>query len=77
MFEAEWVFSPLSRFLQFCFRKYSRFTDALQFATRLSNTFVIGQGSGSKPLVTLPKGKGVKLTIAEERDRRLEKAKTA
>jgi len=48
-----------------------------QFATRLSNTFVIGQGSGSKPLVTLPKGKGVKLTIAEERDRRLEKAKTA
>jgi len=46
-----------------------------QFATRLSNTFVIGQGSGAKALVTLPKGKGVKLTIAEERDRRLEKAK--
>lgn len=46
-----------------------------QFATRLSNTFVIGQGSGSKPLVSLPKGKGVKLTIAEERDRRLEKSK--
>jgi len=44
-----------------------------QFATRLSNTFVIGAGAGSKPLVTLPKGKGVKLTIAEERDRRLEK----
>jgi small subunit ribosomal protein S4e len=49
----------------------------LQFATRLSNTFVIGQGAGHKPLVTLPKGKGVKLTIAEERDRRIEKAKTA
>jgi len=46
------------------------------FATRLGNTFVIGAGAGSKPLVTLPKGKGVKLTIAEERDRRLEKAKT-
>jgi len=42
----------------------------------LSNAFVIGAG-GSKPLVTLPRGKGVKLTIAEERDRRLEKAKTA
>lgn len=48
-----------------------------QFATRLSNTFVIGAGAGSKPLVALPKGKGVKLSIAEERDRRLEKAKTA
>jgi len=37
------------------------------FATRLSNVFVIGQ---EKPWVSLPKGKGVKLTIAEERDRR-------
>jgi small subunit ribosomal protein S4e len=34
-----------------------------------SNVFVIGQGN--KPLITLPKGKGVKLSIAEERDRRL------
>ncbi|EGD78025.1 ribosomal protein s4 X isoform [Salpingoeca rosetta] len=40
-----------------------------QFATRLSNIFVIGD---KKPLVSLPKGKGVKLTIAEERDRRME-----
>ncbi|KAL1924140.1 40S ribosomal protein eS4 [Calcarisporiella thermophila] len=39
-----------------------------QFATRLSNVFVIGQGN--KPWISLPKGKGVKLTIAEERDRR-------
>jgi len=37
------------------------------FATRLSNVFVIGQ---EKPWVSLPKGKGVKLSIAEERDRR-------
>ncbi|KAF8424297.1 ribosomal family S4e-domain-containing protein [Tirmania nivea] len=37
------------------------------FATRLSNVFIIGQ---DKPWVSLPKGKGVKLTIAEERDRR-------
>jgi len=42
-----------------------------QFATRLGNTFVIGAGGSTKPLVALPKGKGVKLTIAEERDRRL------
>jgi len=47
------------------------------FATRLSNVFVIGKGGSSKPLVTLPKGKGVKLSIADERDRRLaEKAKS-
>jgi len=37
------------------------------FATRLSNVFVIGT---EKPWISLPKGKGVKLTIAEERDRR-------
>ncbi|KAL1918741.1 40S ribosomal protein eS4 [Calcarisporiella thermophila] len=43
-----------------------------QFATRLSNVFVIGQGN--KPWVSLPKGKGVKLTIAEERDRRRQAA---
>ena len=47
--------------------------DALghSFATRISNVFVIGQGS--KPLISLPKGKGVKLTISEERDRRRER----
>jgi len=40
------------------------------FATRLGNAFVIGEGGKKKPLISLPKGKGVKLTIAEERDRR-------
>jgi small subunit ribosomal protein S4e len=30
--------------------------------SRLSNIFVIGEGN--KPLVSLPKGKGVKLSIA-------------
>lgn len=42
--------------------------DALDrtFATRISNIFVIGQGI--KPWISLPKGKGTKLTIAEERD---------
>ncbi|XP_052809093.1 40S ribosomal protein S4-like [Mya arenaria] len=39
------------------------------FATRIGYVFVIGKGS--KPWVSLPRGKGVKLTIAEERDRRM------
>ncbi|KAG8755946.1 40S ribosomal protein S4 [Serendipita sp. 396] len=38
------------------------------FATRVTNIFVIGEGS--KPWISLPKGKGVKLTISEERDQR-------
>jgi small subunit ribosomal protein S4e len=47
--------------------------DALDrvFATRMCNVFVLG--SGNKPMISLPKGKGVKLTISEERDRRREK----
>lgn len=39
------------------------------FATRLNNVFIIGKGN--KPYVSLPRGKGVKLSIAEERDKRL------
>ncbi|KAB7495942.1 40S ribosomal protein S4 [Armadillidium nasatum] len=39
------------------------------FATRLNNVFVIGKGT--KAYISLPKGKGVKLSIAEERDKRL------
>lgn len=39
-----------------------------EFATRLNNIFVIGDGN--KPWVSLPKGGGVKLSIAEERDLR-------
>lgn len=38
------------------------------FATRLTNTFVIGDHK--KAWISLPKDKGVKLTIAEERDKR-------
>jgi len=37
---------------------------------RLNNVFVIGKGN--KPWVSLPRGKGVKLSIAEERDRRIQ-----
>lgn len=36
------------------------------FATRISNVFVIGEGS--KAWISLPKGKGVKLTVFEDRD---------
>jgi len=39
------------------------------FATRLNNVFIIGKGT--KAWVSLPHGKGVRLTIAEERDRRI------
>ena len=39
------------------------------FATRLSNIFIIGKGN--KPWTSLPCGKGICLTIAEERDKRL------
>ncbi|PJF16814.1 40S ribosomal protein S4 [Paramicrosporidium saccamoebae] len=39
------------------------------FATRLANVFVIGESTQS--WISLPKGKGLKLSIAEERDKRL------
>ena len=40
-------------------------TKGNSFATRLSNLFVIG--SGNHPQVTLPKGRGIKKTILQER----------
>lgn len=39
------------------------------FATRLTNVFIIGKGA--KAYISLPKGKGIKLTVAEERDKRM------
>jgi len=39
------------------------------FATRTGNVFIIG--NGTKPAVSLPKAKGVKLTVVEEREQRL------
>ena len=36
---------------------------------RLNNVFIIGKGT--KAYVSLPRDKGVKLSIAEERDKRL------
>merc|ERR1712105_81183 len=44
------------------------------FATRLAYVFVIGKGN--KPYISLPKGKGIKLSIAEERDKRLEASRS-
>lgn len=35
-----------------------------RFATRITNVFVIGKGN--KPLISLPKGKGIRLTILQE-----------
>ena len=43
------------------------------FATRLGNIFVIGKDDDL--LVSLPKGKGVKLSIIEERQKRLKASK--
>ena len=40
------------------------------FATRLAYIFIIGKGA--KPYISLPRGNGIKLTIAEERDKRLQ-----
>jgi ribosomal protein S4E len=45
------------------------------FSTRLENVFVIG--SKDTPEVTLPKGKGLKLSIIEERDQIARKKKNA
>ena len=39
------------------------------FATRLSNVFCVGEGK--KALVTLPKGKGVRQTLVEERNAKI------
>jgi len=41
------------------------------FATRLQNVFVIGEAN--KPFISLPRGKGVKLDILEERELREKK----
>lgn len=41
------------------------------FSTRIANVFAIG--NGSSPMISLPRGKGIKLSITEERDRRMKK----
>lgn len=44
------------------------------FATRLGNVFVIGKEN--KPWVSLPRGKGIKLSILEERSLRVNKGRS-
>merc|ERR1711939_997003 len=39
------------------------------FSTRLGNIMVIGDGK--EPAISIPKGEGLKLTLMEERDKRL------
>ena len=39
-------------------------------ATRVGNIFVIGDGK--KPAISLPKGEGIKLSLIEERDARID-----
>lgn len=39
------------------------------FATRLANVFCIGEGKN--PMISLPKRKGIAITLLEERDERL------
>jgi small subunit ribosomal protein S4e len=41
-----------------------------KFATRVSNVFVIGRG---RSLVSLPRGHGIKLSVIQEREKRLKK----
>eukprot|EP00418_Pyrodinium_bahamense_P091982 CAMPEP_0179036532 /NCGR_PEP_ID=MMETSP0796-20121207/13666_1 /TAXON_ID=73915 /ORGANISM="Pyrodinium bahamense, Strain pbaha01" /LENGTH=258 /DNA_ID=CAMNT_0020732821 /DNA_START=72 /DNA_END=848 /DNA_ORIENTATION=- len=41
------------------------------FATRLQNVFVIGKGN--KPWISLPKGNGIKLSIIEDRNAKMNK----
>ena len=40
-----------------------------EFATRMGNVFTIGKGT--KPWISLPKGKGIKLSIIEEARKRI------
>jgi ribosomal protein S4E len=47
-----------------------RDASGVSFSTRMTNIFVLGQDSSA---VTLPKGKGIKLTILQERDAREKK----
>ncbi len=46
-----------------------------QFATWMGNVFTIGQGT--KPWISLPRGKGIKLSIVDEAKKRASSAKAA
>jgi len=40
------------------------------FATRMGNIFIIGDGKN--PAISLPKGEGIRLSLIEQRDQRLD-----
>lgn len=42
------------------------------FATRIGNIFIIGEGK--KPIISLLPGKGIKLSLQEEREKRIQHA---
>jgi len=42
------------------------------FATRIGNIFIIGEGK--KPIISLLPGKGIKLSLTEEREKRIQHA---
>ena len=44
-------------------------TNGHSFATRLTNVFTIGEGK--RPLIALPKGKGIRQTLVEERNAKI------
>ncbi|KAL5061623.1 hypothetical protein RYX36_023360 [Vicia faba] len=56
-------------------KQYYKDATGHEFATRLGNVFTIGKGT--KPWVSLPKGKGIKLTVIEEARKRAAAAQQA
>jgi small subunit ribosomal protein S4e len=46
-----------------------------EFSTRLQNVFIIG--TGNQAALSLPKSKGVRSTVIEERDKKLAKVASA
>lgn len=51
---------------------YVRDCTGHQFVTRLNNIFIIGKSN--EAWISLPRGKGIKLSIIEERERRINMA---
>jgi len=47
-----------------------------KFSTRGTNVFIIGKNANA-PQISLPRGKGIKLTIIQDRDRKLQKQQKA
>lgn len=59
----------LGMMIRSCFFARKFLIDTLNVCSSLAYVFVIGRGQ--KSWVSLPAGKGLRLSVAEERDRRL------